>query len=130
MPKVSHLTPPLQAAPVPHDGPGHAPGALPCRYCGVIDVPTLTAGTGPHAGKACKASCAHCGRFIQWISLLAPSERLARKMKARLQAMQQHPPSQAQLDYLQALGDTLAQPATMAEASARIERLLQEKKGA
>ena len=123
MPKVSHLTPPLQAAPVPHDGPGHAPGALPCRYCGVIDRPTLSPGTGPHA---IRADCPHCGKFLKWISVLSPTERVMHRAKA----MQQRPPSQVQLDYLQALGDTLAQPATMAEASTRIDRLLQERKGA
>jgi hypothetical protein len=109
---------PTQPSPVP------GPEAAPCPRCGVIDHPTLMAGTGPHA---CKASCAHCGRFLKWISLHAPSERMAHRMKARLKAMQDHPASAAQLAYLLALGDTQAAPATMAEASARIEGLLQQK---
>jgi hypothetical protein len=48
-------------------------------------------------------------------------------MKSRLEAMQKHPPSQAQIEYLMALGDTLAAPGTMAEASERIERLKQQR---
>ena len=97
--------------------------AVPCRRCGVVDRPTLSPGTGPHA---CKASCAHCGRFLKWISLHAPSERLAHRLQARLRAMQQHPASPAQLSFLQALGDTQAAPTSMAEASARIEQLRQK----
>jgi hypothetical protein len=77
-------------------------------------------GTGPHA---CKALCSHCGSFLRWISLLAPSERVARKVKARLEAMRKHPPTQTQLAYLKALGDKLATPADMAEASERIDAL-------
>ena len=80
--------------------PGLHHPPIPCRYCGVIDRPLLTSGTGPHR---CKATCAHCGRHLRWVSLLAPAERLARRMKARLEAMQKHPPSAAQLDYLKAL---------------------------
>src|SRR5262245_51051374 len=97
---------------------GQAPGA--CPRCGVIDRPTLTQGTGPHA---IRASCGHCGRFLRWISVLPPAERLARRLHARLQAMQQYPASEAQLDFLKALGDTLSPPATMAEASERIDAL-------
>ena len=98
--------------------------AAPCPRCGVIDRPTLTAGTGPHA---CKAPCAHCGRFWRWVSLRAPSERMAHRMQARLAVMQTHPPSAAQLDYLKALGDTLSAPETMAEASERINQLKRDK---
>jgi hypothetical protein len=100
--------------------PEHRNPVRPCPHCGAIDRPTLSPGTGPHV---CKASCAHCGKFIKWLSLLAPSERVAHKMKGRLAAMQAKLPSQAQLDYLQALGDTLGAPASMAEASQRIEEL-------
>jgi hypothetical protein len=50
---------------------------------------------------------------------------MARKMKERLKAMQQRPPSQAQLDYLQALGDQLRTPSSMLEASERIDSLRQ-----
>jgi hypothetical protein len=98
--------------------------AVPCPRCGAIDRPILTVGTGPHA---CKAACAHCGRFLRWISLLAPAERMAHRTLARLKAMQKHPASATQLDYLQALGDTLSAPASMAEASERIDALQAEK---
>ena len=91
-----------------------------CPRCGVIDRPTLSPGTGPHA---IRASCAHCGRFIRWVSVLSPTERVLHRAKMRLQAMQHRPPSQAQLNFLQTLGDKLAAPGTMAEASQRIERL-------
>lgn len=91
-----------------------------CAHCGVIDRPTLSPGSGPHA---CKATCAHCGRFLRWVSLLAPAERLARKMQARLKAMSEYPPTEAQLKYLQILGDTQPAPANMGEASERIDQL-------
>jgi hypothetical protein len=52
---------------------------------------------------------------------------MARKTKARLEAMRKHPPSKAQLDLLRDLGDTLAPPADMAEAHNRIDAL--RKKG-
>jgi hypothetical protein len=96
------------------------PMAEPCRYCGAIDRPLLSPGTGPHA---CKASGQHCGRFWRWVSLLSPSERVAHRNVARLKAMAQKPPSQAQLEYLRQLGDKLGAPETMAEASERIDQL-------
>jgi phage FluMu protein Com len=102
----------------PHPTQAHT--AQSCPRCGVIDVPTLSPGTPPHA---CKASCAHCGKFLRWVSVLAPAERMARRMKERLRAMQQRPPSAAQLDYLRALGDTQAAPTDMAEASQRINQI-------
>ena len=95
-----------------------------CPRCGVIDRPTLSPGRGPHA---CNASCAHCGRFWRWVSLRAPAERFAHRVQARLKAMQQLPPSVAQLAYLQALGDTHPAPASMAEASERINHLTRDK---
>jgi hypothetical protein len=48
---------------------------------------------------------------------------MARKMKARLEAMQQYPPTEKQLEYLRALGDSLEAPKSMAEASERIDVL-------
>ena len=96
-----------------------------CRYCGVIDAPLLSPGSGPHA---CQASCQHCGRHLRWVSLLAPAERRARRTKARLAAMQQLPPSAAQLSFLQELGDKATAPQNMGEASARIEALKREKR--
>ena len=92
----------------------------PCPRCSTVDRPTLSAGTGPHS---CKATFAHCGRFLKWISLLAPSERMARKLAARRQAMLKHPASLAQLAFLEALGYEGPVPSTMAEASERIEEL-------
>ena len=100
----------------------HAPE--PCPRCGAIDRPLLSPGTGPHS---CKATCAHCGRFLKWISLHAPAERMAHRRQARLKAMRLRPPSEAQLTYLKSLGNTQAVPATMAEASERIEQLNREK---
>jgi hypothetical protein len=127
MSKIPYPLPRPQASPPNQGSTGHASRAEPCRYCGVMDRPTLSAGTGPHA---CKATCAHCGRFLRWISLVAPSERLARRAKARLKAMQARPASEMQLAYLRSLGDRRGAPATMAEASTRIDRLLQERQGA
>ena len=104
----------------------HGQGAEACPRCGVVDVPTLSPGSGIHA---IRASCAHCGRFLRWISVLAPSERMAHRRNAQLKAMQRHPASAAQLSLLQALGDTQPQPVTMAEAWERIEQLKQQKGG-
>ena len=96
------------------------PEAAICPRCAVVDRPLLSPGTGPHS---CKATCAHCGRFLKWISLLAPSERMARRLAAQRKAMQQRPASPAQLAFLMALGDTQAAPEDMAAASTRIEEL-------
>jgi hypothetical protein len=63
---------------------------------------------------------------LRWLSLHAPAERMAHRLKARLAAMQQYPPSAAQLEYLKALGDTLSAPETMAEASERIDELVKK----
>ena len=52
---------------------------------------------------------------------------MAHRRQAVLHAMQARPPSAAQLSFLLALGDTQAAPATMAEASERIEGLKAEK---
>src|SRR4029453_4803664 len=91
-----------------------------CPHCGAIERPILTEGTGPHTVRA---SCPRCGRFIRGLSILAPSERMARKAQHRMAGMQHRAPTAAQLRYLQALGDTLSAPQTMREASARIEAL-------
>jgi hypothetical protein len=37
---------------------------LPCPACGVIAVPQVSTGTGPHS---LKATCGSCGRFIKWL---------------------------------------------------------------
>ena len=95
-----------------------------CPRCGVEDKPLLSAGSGPHA---IRASCGNCGRFLHWVSVLAPSERMAHRLKARLGAMRKHPASAAQLALLLALGDAGPPPADMATASQRIEQLKAEK---
>jgi hypothetical protein len=92
-----------------------------CPRCGVIDKPAIAPGNGPHAFHA---QCRHCGTFIKWFSQYTPAERQARHAQARLQAMAQRPPSARQLAYLQALGDDGPVPATMLEASTRIDTLL------
>jgi hypothetical protein len=100
--------------------PPQDPGAEACPRCGVIDRPSLGPGRGPHA---CEAFCAHCGKHLRWVSLLAPSEREARRAKAKLEAMSKKSPSEKQLQLLRDLGDTEAPPANMAQASERIGRL-------
>jgi len=62
--------------------------------------------------------------FLKWLSQYSPAERHTRRQQARLQAMAQRPPSARQLAYLQALGDGGPVPATMAEASERIDALV------
>jgi hypothetical protein len=37
---------------------------LPCRHCGVVGIPQVSPGTGPHIAKA---SCDSCGRFLKWL---------------------------------------------------------------
>ena len=106
------------------NGPEPDPRAEACGYCGVIDRPTLSAGSGPHA---CRASCGHCGRFLRWISLQAPSERMARRVQEKMKAMAKLPPSPQQLEYLKALGDVQDAPETMLEASARIDEMVRQK---
>lgn len=97
-----------------------------CRYCGVIDVPLLSPGSGPHA---CQASCQHCGRHLRWVSLHAPAERQARRVKARHLAMAKLPPTSPQLAFLRALGYAGPAPGSMAEASAAIDELIQQRQG-
>src|SRR5262245_32130693 len=93
-----------------------------CRLCGTIDQPAIAPGNGPHAFRA---QCRHCGAFIQWLSRYSPEELRARREAARAAAMARRPPSQAQLNYLQTLGDTGPPPQTMSQASQRIDNLLQ-----
>jgi hypothetical protein len=99
-----------------------SPGADPltCHRCGAIDTPTLGLGSRPHYASA---RCRHCGHFIRWLSTRTSAERQAQHQQARLQTMAQQPPSPLQLAYLQALGDSGPPPATMAEASSRIDAL-------
>ena len=37
---------------------------LPCQRCGVVDIPRVEPGTGPHVAKAL---CTHCHTFIKWL---------------------------------------------------------------
>src|SRR5262249_46624718 len=96
---------------------------LPCHRCGIIDTPTLRPGSGPHFAAA---RCQHCGSFIKWISRHQPVERDTRRERARLKARAQKPPSPLQLAYLRSLGHTGPEPATMTEASRKIDVLLHE----
>ena len=91
---------------------------LPCHRCGVIDTPALGPGSGPHTASA---RCAHCGRFLQWLSTRFPADRQARRQQARQQALAQKPPSSMQLAFLRSLGDAGPPLANMAEASTRID---------
>jgi hypothetical protein len=91
-----------------------------CPRCGTIDTPTLSPGAGLHAFRVL---CNHCGAFIQWISQYSPAERQARRQQDRAAAIARKPPSPMQLGYLRSLGDTAPLPATMLEASQRIDAL-------
>jgi hypothetical protein len=96
--------------------PNFEQAPLACPRCGAIDAPAPVPGAGPHAASA---RCRHCGRLLRWLSTHTPEECQAQ----RQQAMAHRPPSQAQLAYLQALGDAGPVPSTMAEGSARIHAL-------
>jgi hypothetical protein len=100
------------------------PPEMTCLTCGAIDHPTLSPGTWPHH---LKASCAHCGQFLKWVSPLSPEEREERRQQFRQGAIHARPPSAEQLKYLQALGDSDPPPEDMAEASQRIEALVRKK---
>jgi hypothetical protein len=96
---------------------------LPCYHCGVVDIPRISAGAGPHAFRA---NCAHCGTFLQWVSTRSTEERVHRREQFRKAAMGSKPPTAAQIAFLVALGDRQPAPTTMAEASARIDQLRKE----
>lgn len=99
----------------------------PCRRCGSVGPHPVSAGTGPHWMKA---TCVDCGGFVQWISRYSLAARLKRQTQARQTAMARRPPSALQLAYLTKLGYTGPPPASMADASAAIERLRQPAGGA
>ena len=101
-------------------GQKHLLAELLCSKCGAIDTPTILPGNGPHAFRA---HCRHCGTFITWRSKYTPEEQQARRQQAQHHAMTRRPPSQKQLACLKRLGDTGTPPATMFEASQRIETL-------
>jgi hypothetical protein len=99
---------------------------LTCRACGALDTPHVTVGRGPHA---LRANCRHCGEFVQWLSARSPAGREATRQAGQQAVMARLAPSPRQLAYLHALGDTGSPPATMAEASTRIDALRQRKEG-
>jgi len=103
------------------EGTASQPHTLPCHRCGAIDTPTLGPGSGPHTASA---RCPHCGHFVRWLSTRSPAKRQARRQQALKQAMEQRPPSQLQLAYLEALRDVGPVPGSMAEASTRINTLV------
>ena len=92
-----------------------------CPQCGAIDTPAVGPGSGPHTASA---RCQHCGAFLQWLSTHSPAERQAQRQQGRQQTMTKLSPTERQLHYLQALGDNGPLPASMAEASARIDALV------
>jgi hypothetical protein len=92
-----------------------------CRKCGVIGLPVIATGVGPHKFKGSRGSC---GKFAIWISDRSPQEKAARSEASRTAAMASKPPSRPQLDYLRALGDEQTPPATMLEAAERISALV------
>ena len=98
--------------------------SIACPHCGTIDTPAIAPGAGPHPYRA---NCAHCGTFLKWVSPHSPEEREARRQRYRQQALEDKPPSQAQLRFLQILGDDGPPPANMHEASARIDTLKRER---
>ena len=94
--------------------------ALPCPRCSAIDQPVIGPGRGQYSASA---RCQHCQAFIKWLSQYSPAERATRRQLARRQVMTGKPPSQLQVACLQALGDSGPPPATMAEASERMDDL-------
>jgi len=97
-----------------------------CRKCGVIDLPVLTPGVGPHKFKG---SCSSCGKFAIWVSGKTPEEKTQQREAARQAAMSSKPPTVQQVRYLRALGDVQPPPATLLEASKRISALVAAKGG-
>lgn len=98
----------------------------PCPRCGQLGPHVIGPGTPPHYASA---RCRYCGHFW-WLSRYTAEERQARRELARQEAMATRPPSQRQLAYLAALGDDGPPPATMAEASKRIDARVRGEVGA
>src|SRR5262249_52049397 len=88
-----------------------------CPRCGSTEVPVVGRGSGPHTASLV---CATGGRFLRWHSTKTPEER----QRQRREALAKYPPSESQLRYLKFLGDHGPTPATMADASDRIDILL------
>ena len=99
-------------------------GALICHRCGVEDRPDVHL-CEPGGVHHAAAACTHCGCWLRWLPKpRTEEEQVARREKAMTYA----PPSQAQLAFLAALGETTT-PASMKEASDLIERRLAERAG-
>lgn len=107
------------------DAPDHSPqraAPIACHHCGVLAIPRVTRGTGPHAFRA---NCPHCGKFLRWVSRYSHEERVHRREQFRREALAQLLPTPKQLAYLLTLGYTGDMPANREAASAAIDRLLQ-----
>ena len=125
---IPQVSDPLQAFAVsggtPPGGTPETPSTpRPCLRCGAIDTPAIGPGAGPHWRSL---RCRHCNAWWDWLSRYTPAEREARRQAARAEAMSRKPPSQFQIAYLTALGYAGPPPATMREASQRIDALLQQ----
>lgn len=101
-----------------------------CARCGAVDRPTIAPGNGPHAFRA---TCRHCGAFLQWVSQYTSAERAARRHQAlterAIHAMRGRAPTVAQLSYLRALGYTGPEPSDRAAAHVLIAAHLARHKG-
>jgi len=99
-----------------------------CPCCGVIDLPRLGAGSGPHAARA---DCAHCGDFLRWLpKSRTPEERAEKDAKAGLRrsaCMREKLPTPRQIQFLQQLGYCGPRPSNRLEASGLITGLLGER---
>jgi hypothetical protein len=95
----------------------------PCLRCGVIDTPAIGPGAGPHFARA---TCRHCGAFLQWLSAYTPAERQARRQQAQREAMARKLPMSPQMAYLRSLGYAGTCLVTMLEASTLLDSLLQK----
>jgi hypothetical protein len=91
------------------------------RKCASHVQTRAVAGTGPHSKRL---ECVRCGSFIGWASDRTPQEREAIATKRREARMVRQAPTEKQIDYLRALGDTGLAPVNKFEASKRIEFLL------
>ena len=102
-----------------------APPEIACLRCGVIDVPRIGPGSGPHAARL---SCDHCGAFLRWLPRPRTAEERAEKdTKSGLRrsaCIRQKPPTSQQIQYLQRLGYRGPRPANRLAASDLIAGLV------
>jgi hypothetical protein len=64
---------------------------------------------------------------MKWVSRFTPEERATRREQARQEALAKLAPTEPQLRYLRALGDSGAPPANRVEASQRIDQIKRER---